>query len=105
MRKPGELTESEAKKIIKLAEDFDIFDCDYLYMWEDVKEEYKTSKSKSELIQYFEEIKRAEDTEEGEELRNRIEEIQKILNDRIIEQTTASINKQAKKLGAILLPR
>ena len=95
-RKAGELTTAEAQKMVDLVQNFDIFDSDYLYNLEEVKEEHKTKEQKQSTIKYLEEIKRAEDTEEDEELSKAIEEIQEILQNRIEEQEN---ERQAQKLG------
>ena len=85
-RKAGELTTAEAQKMVDLVQNFDIFDSEYLYNLEEVKEEHRTKKQKQATFDYLQEIKQAENGEESEELLKAIEEVQEILQNRIKEQ-------------------
>lgn len=96
-RKIGELTTKEAQKIVDLIQNFDIFDSEYLYNIEEVKEEHRTEKQKQNAIDYLEEIKKAE-CGELEELEKAINEVIEILKTRQAEQ------KLSKKLGKLLMP-
>lgn len=97
-RKIGELTTQEAKKIVDLVKNFDIFDSEYLYNIEEVKEEHRTEKQKQASIDYLEEIKKAE-CGELEELEKAINEVIEILKTRQAEQ------RLSKKLGGLLMPK
>lgn len=105
-RKAGELTTAEAQKMVDLVQNFDIFDSDYLYNLEEVKEEHRTNEQKQQTIDYLQEIKQAENGEESEELSKAIEEIQEILQNRIEEQENErQAQKLGRKIGAKLMPK